>query len=528
MSNVSFRKVDISLKRVQTFIFEVPRLKAMLGANALVGETMRHALSKLAIDNDAVALDGTSAPVADPRDPLQPDDDFDRDDPQALYGKGILTRDGGHFTAVFAQQSDAANFRSAAEALISRELPGVLFDIDERPLESSSREGGGREPRVKEAHLLDLPVLQVCQETGHDVASEPSGKKTWAASSVKDRMLAGGKFGAGNSRDIIGLMQQQLGLKAAPGWQDPNDLNDLCAGQYLAVIHADGNGVGKRYLARKKQLPAGRPLIVQEAHGEAFFHSMRVAVRRAVVQALQTTFVVGKGVRPYEVLMLGGDDLLIACRADKALPFALAYAEALQGIPLVDNSPPLDVGIGVAIAKASYPFHRLHELAEALAASAKRLYRADNSLGSVIDWQVVTNSWFDDVAEARRSADFRRYTVDQMNHVEESVVLSRRPYPVLGEDGLQGLLASVERLKASEERAESVARSPLRALRSAFEAGRRSGQMAFDRLDEEVRQILVGGKGDSPWTDVGGHYLTRVLDIVGLREISRLGSGKND
>jgi hypothetical protein len=37
-------QLKIELKRVQTFIFEVPRLKAMLGANALIGETMRHTL----------------------------------------------------------------------------------------------------------------------------------------------------------------------------------------------------------------------------------------------------------------------------------------------------------------------------------------------------------------------------------------------------------------------------------------------------------------------------------------------------
>jgi len=34
------------LARVQTFIFAVPRLKAMLGANALIGHTMRHKLRR--------------------------------------------------------------------------------------------------------------------------------------------------------------------------------------------------------------------------------------------------------------------------------------------------------------------------------------------------------------------------------------------------------------------------------------------------------------------------------------------------
>ena len=526
MTKASLLKIDISLKRVQTFIFEVPRLKAMLGANALVGQTMRHDLSKLAIDCGSEPLDGASAPAADTTDPLQPNDQFDRDDPQALYGKGILTRDGGHFTALFADDAGAENFKSAAEALLSKNLPGVLFDIDARPLGSGNLEEVGRKAEALEAHLLELPVLQICQETGQEVASEQSDKGLWTARSVWHRTVASEKFRKGKTRDIIGLMQHQLGLTQASGWQAPEDLENLCAGQYLALIHADGNGVGKRYKDWARKAPDGIGAIEREAHGEAFYHSMRVAVRKAVVQALEKIFANRKDVRPYEVLMLGGDDLLIACRADKALPFALAYAGALKEIGLVDETP-LDVGIGVAIAKASYPLHRLHALAEALAASAKRLHRAKPSRGSVIDWQVVTNSWFDDVAQARRAADCRRYTVDGK---EESVVLSRRPYPVLNDDGLEGLLGAVKDLDEKQDQAEGeegAARSPLRALRAAFESGRRSGQMAFDRLDPKVRQILAGGNGDSPWTQLAGdHCLTRVLDIIDLREISRLGKWK--
>ncbi len=40
-------KLEISLKRVQSFIFDVPKLKAMLGANAMIGETMRNVLPRL-------------------------------------------------------------------------------------------------------------------------------------------------------------------------------------------------------------------------------------------------------------------------------------------------------------------------------------------------------------------------------------------------------------------------------------------------------------------------------------------------
>jgi hypothetical protein len=41
-------RVHIEFQRVQTWLFEVPRLRAMVGANALLGETLRVALPKLA------------------------------------------------------------------------------------------------------------------------------------------------------------------------------------------------------------------------------------------------------------------------------------------------------------------------------------------------------------------------------------------------------------------------------------------------------------------------------------------------
>ena len=33
--------VEVELKRVQTYLFQVPRLRVMIGANALLGETLR-------------------------------------------------------------------------------------------------------------------------------------------------------------------------------------------------------------------------------------------------------------------------------------------------------------------------------------------------------------------------------------------------------------------------------------------------------------------------------------------------------
>jgi len=543
-------KLEISLKRVQTFIFEVPRLRAMLGANALIGQTMRYELPRL-LGNKGLRLDWPSgiASLYD-EDPLDKTDDLDNaDNPAALYERGILARDGGHFIAVFKDDADAKGFLREAEEKLAELLPGVLYDARLEP-------GEPEKIGPRETQLLDLPVLQVCQETGRGPASDKEGDD-WQECSVNHREKWGDRFYAERSedeegtKDIIGLLRRELYPDGDNNWHRPHDLAQLAAGSYLALIHTDGNGIGKRYKEWKDKALPGLDELGKEAHGEAFFHSMRVAVRRALVKALKETFAEAtetdpkaKTPRPYEVLMLGGDDLLLICRADKALPFASTYAAELEKYKLADTTDgeeghPLHVAIGVAIAQKTYPLHRLNELAESLASSAKRLYRAlpESEKASVIDWQVVTQSWFEGVADARKASECLAYTV---NGDTETLLLTARPCRVAGEDGLDGLLAAAKKLDGTG--GDKAARSPLRSLRTTCERGRLMGEMAFTRLPKEVRAALAWDKDkgglwrtfdrtkaeESKPEGRDSIHITRAFDIIGIWEIARLGGRKHD
>ena len=97
--------------------------------------------------------------------------------------------------------------------------------------------------------------------------------------------------------------------------------------------------------------------------------------------------------------MLGGDDLLVVSRADSALPFVAMLCEALDRLQRDDGAGfKLTLGVGVVFARPTIPIHRLHDVAERLAASAKRRFRGFSAAGrrSVVDWAVYTASWLDD------------------------------------------------------------------------------------------------------------------------------------
>jgi hypothetical protein len=494
MNNVT--RVHIEVQRVQTWLFAVPRLRAMVGANALLGETLRVALPKLARETAhwALAPSAGAYPSADPKDPLQA-----HDDPAADARDGILARDGGHFEADFASGAEA--FADAARQLLRRELPGLRFHISV----------GDVEHEKSHVHLsTELPVLAPCEWTGRGLASaivEQGDERPAVSLDVARRHEAATRTEDGTAADLASLLSATTKLKTL---KRPQELKDLVGSGYLALIHADGNGVGSG---------AGKT----EGERARFFHRNRVLLRRAVQKAIDAACTNEERQAPLIPLMLGGDDLLLICRAEIALPFVVTLCEALAEFQRKDDgSFELTLGVGVVVAKHTIPIHRLHEIAEWLASSAKRRFRGLKDAGergrSVVDWAVYTTAWVDDPEEIRRR-DWLRGSGQDLR------VLSQRPVDVLGDDlrSLQGLVEGAKKLQAAP-------RSQLRYLVDQLACGRTFTELAFAKLSKEARAALENAGVKSPWRRASNDspWLTELLDLVELSEIARLGRSAED
>lgn len=483
------KRVHIKLQRVQTWLFAVPRLRAMVGANALLGETLRVALPELARETGrwALAPSSDAYPAADPNDPLK-----DHDDPAADARSGILSRDGGHFEAEFASGAEA--FAEAAGQLLRRRVPRLRFRI---LIDDAEYEG---------AHVhvsTDLPVLAPCEWTGRGLASaiiEQGDERPAVSLDVARRHEAARRTEDGTAVDIASLLSKQTKVHALGR---PQELKDLVGSGYLALVYADGNGVGRA---------AGEPGVGRAA----FFHTNRVLLRRAVQMAINA-HCPDTGQAPLLLLMLGGDDLLLVCRAELALPFVVTLCRELAALQPGDASGfELTLGVGVVIAKHTIPIHRLHEVAERLASSAKRRFRGLEETGSrrsVVDWAVYTSAWVDDPEEVRRR-DWLRVKARELR------VLSQRPVDVLGNglNSLEGLLAGANTL-------ESAPRSQLRYLVDQLSSGRTLGELAFAELSPQARNALHEAGVTAPWrrSSDGGPWITELLDLVEIAEIAKLG-----
>jgi hypothetical protein len=215
--------------------------------------------------------------------------------------------------------------------------------------------------------------------------------------------------------------------------------------------------------------------------------------------------------------MLGGDDLLLVCRAEIGLPFVVTLCEALESFQINDDGFKLTLGVGVVFAKHTIPIHRLHEVAEQLAGSAKRRFRGLKETGnesrSVIDWAVFSAAWVDDPEDVRRR-DWLRGAGGELR------VLSQRPVDVLG-DGLstlQGLVRGAGEISAAP-------RSQLRYLVDQLPRGRALSDLAFAELSKEAKDALEKAGVKEPWRRTSNHgpWLTSLLDLVEIAEIARLG-----
>lgn len=483
----TIQRVHIEFSRVQTWLFAVPRLRAMVGANALLGETLRVELPKLARETGRgwmLAPCSEAYPCADGSDPLT-----DHDDPAADAQDGIVSRDGGHFKAQFA--SGAELFADAAGELLRSKLPGLRFQVS---IDDESR-------TKSRAHLpTELPVLAPCEWTGRGLASaivEQGEERPAVSLDIAQRHEVARRTEGGTAADVASLLSAKTKLHRL---ERPQELKELVGNGYLALIHADGNGVGSG---------AG----ASDSDRAAFFHKNRVLLRRALKKAIDE-HCPDTGRAPLIPLMLGGDDLLLVARAEISLPFVVTLCEELDSLQREANGFKLTLGIGVVIAKHTIPIHRLHEVAEQLASSAKRRFRgfkAEEAKRSVVDWAVYTTAWVDHPEEVRRR-DWVRGSSNDLR------VLSQRPVDVLGEHlaSLQGLVRGAALLARGP-------RSQLRYLVEQLSRGRALSELAFAELPQEAKGLLLKAGVKEPWCRAGNASITPLLDLVEIAELGRLG-----
>ena len=191
------------------------------------------------------------------------------------------------------------------------------------------------------------------------------------------------------SQNVKGLCEKSFGKEALLEKEIAYNISDITdRNDWIAVIHADGNGLGKVVQAVGKQKDVFKE----------FSQKLDLATKEAANQAFIVVFNKFKDKRiiPIRPVVLSGDDMTVIIRGDLAIDYAKAFisafedktkehlGEILKGKQVfAEDKDYLTACAGIAFIKSSYPFYYGYQLAEDLCGEAKKdtkaIYGADTN-----------------------------------------------------------------------------------------------------------------------------------------------------
>jgi CRISPR-associated protein Cmr2 len=229
--------------------------------------------------------------------------------------------------------------------------------------------------------------------------------------------------------------------------QDMGEIGQASSPQrYIGLIYADGNNVGR--LVERIPTPAQyreKSVKLEQAARTAVFHALAKHLRPTEVRNDQGNNIY---IHPFEIITIGGDDLLLIVPGSVALDIALTIGYEFERL-MVDTDkqrsdagnparrftdaapqgvydffaldPQVSLSAGVVIAQENAPIFFLRDLVEELLKSAKKKAKKDVTGGQgTVDFMVMKSiTMVSENIEAFRA---------QALHSSDNIHLTARPY----------------------------------------------------------------------------------------------------
>lgn len=209
-----------------------------------------------------------------------------------------------------------------------------------------------------------------------------------------------------------------------------NGLESLEDKDWIAVIHADGNGLGQIFIGFEDRVKAlhekatGRDYIKDYRKFSTALDEISQKAFKETVSDIWSTPKENE-IIPVVPIVVGGDDLTVVIDGYFALVFANKFMEIFcketethEAIKPILHAPDHDVisrlGMcaGVSITKAHFPFSQSYHLAEELMANAKEVKKHFGPDSIALDFHILYDSIGSTIKEIRKklTIDTRRLT----------------------------------------------------------------------------------------------------------------------
>ena len=527
MSQYNYYALLFEAKSIQQYLFDSGRLRDIIGASELIDS-----LTGQMLDNALAVLNLTEGE----------DLEFSR-------------RAGGAFYAISNDSTVLQKLLSLYSLLVQQSVPDLAYDVGldggdtqlkafDAARKKLQRDGAVTRPRLP----LSSPLTQRYPRTGRAVEKEDRrGIGIDAATAVK-------KTYADISQ--AGFISRFSPMEAKLGWRDwprnlePDEMDKEGAFPFnkedrkIALIHADGNGLGQLLINARKAVnerPEQFVSVFQELSRvitDATVHAAQQATREVLLPARD-----GRRPLPARPVLLGGDDLTILVRADLAMDFLRAFIsafetyspEALQRLKRkgVEGLPSrLTIGAGLVYMRASQPFYLVSHLAESLMTVAKRRAKAIDlkNPSSSLSFYRVTGGLVDDYETIVKHELTHREAGNQYIDTLGCYFLGGESMAPRIEELLElaGLLGGEEMARGPTRQlltlmglSSADARTRYRRWRQLMDENK---PLALKRFDELMERLLgTSMLPDLPYGRIDGIYYSPLADALAL-----LGENKSD
>lgn len=485
--------------RIQDYIFATTKLKEIRNASALL---------------DDLNLVGT------------------RNIAKKIGGK-IISLGGGSARILLDQKDRAVKLLAEIESLYSMStgngatITGII--VEREPDESDQTLMARAETMLRLrkqnrsicAQPLSNPHFKICDSSG----SAPAVKRASQYSSFDDRLLSFAtdkKLGYDSATTYFSRFkkyvkqhypEEKIVLDAPESLADIGQLAKPSG--YIGLIYADGNRMGWRL---QEHFDSFEPI-------KDFSEKIKTATSESLFEALHKILQTDKHHFPFEILLVGGDDILLVVPAQHAINVALDFAEHFNSKTSYDTKVGeqayVSLGVGIVIAHATHPIRHLISLAEEFASSAKVKSQEaflnsgqkeeKNCFNFLVNKGASIKNYddiFDDELQYRDSA----------RAAEATIILHRRPYDDVGLKEVRETIIALKHADAPRTKLMQF----YRALYSGWGQGTLDSLLIASRLPKAAKNLLLQKFVESgqafPWhfNAKKNEYDTPLLDWIEL------------
>lgn len=390
MSNRSF-VIQIDVPSIKSYVFGTDPLNEVRGASALLDRLNRYEMGRVLCEHlGAPAIEQIYASGGAAQFLAQTGDESSVEAACRTLVRCLRDQTGGEVRAAYgvAPLQSADSYREAVRLAhyrlrCQREFEGVRYGAS------------------------TLPVARECSSASHLPAAHRVDRGAEGAALLSEASRRKGQEGQeARAGDLWSGWMEYL-REAGPwpveeGWsalrcKEITEIGERSSRRgYLGVVYADGNAMGRIVQALDRPGTCRHfSTIVDQSIRTACFSGLAEVTGSEVEQVRERadrdrgSSPAATRVLPADILLLGGDDLLVALPADRALDFALHVSSEFERLTrekiaaLRDDAARrffrewigdrgFTISCGVAIARSTHPFYLLLDLAEQLQRNAKR------------------------------------------------------------------------------------------------------------------------------------------------------------